>query len=121
MTTHWIIAIGSPKLPVMSGKAILTEVSSGTTEMPSPTSTSRSHGQATTGAAAAALPFTADGIASSRAAHGYRGAPHLHQSQVMRGNLLQRVSRILSYRRRPVSTWGGSRPLPSESGPSQRH
>src|SRR5258708_35491907 len=67
MTTHWIIAIGSPKLPVMSGKAMLTAVSSGTTEMPRPTSTSRSHGQATTGAAAA-LPFTAAGIASS----GYR-------------------------------------------------
>src|SRR3981081_416040 len=41
MTTHWIIAIGRPKLPVMSGKAMLTAVSSGTTEIPSPTSTSR--------------------------------------------------------------------------------
>src|SRR6266851_4046786 len=65
MTTHWIIGIGSPKLPVMSGKAILTAVSSGTTEMPSPTSISRSHGQATTGAAAAvAAPFTAGATGS---------------------------------------------------------
>src|SRR5205085_8211481 len=48
--------------------AILTAVSSGTTEMPSPTSTSRSHGEATAGGAAAA-PFTEVGIASSR----YRG------------------------------------------------
>src|SRR6266851_10426353 len=68
MTTHWIIGIGSPKLPVMSGKAILTAVSSGTTEIPSPTSTSRSHGEATAGAGAA-TPFTEVDIASSR----YRG------------------------------------------------
>src|SRR5579862_8961735 len=54
MTTHWIIAIGSAKLPVMSGKAILTEVSSGTTEMPSPTSTRRSRGRAVAGNPAAA-------------------------------------------------------------------
>src|SRR6266851_5962033 len=68
MTTHWIIGIGSPKLRVMSGNAILTAVSSGTTEMPSPTSISRSHGHATAGAGAA-TPFTDAGIASSR----YRG------------------------------------------------
>src|SRR5215831_215755 len=41
MMTHWIIASGRPKLPVMSGKAMLTAVSSGTTEMPSPTMTRR--------------------------------------------------------------------------------
>src|SRR5579883_2024321 len=38
MTTHWIIAIGRPKLAVMSGKAILTAVSSATTEVPRPIS-----------------------------------------------------------------------------------
>src|SRR5437870_5235106 len=50
MTTHWIIAIGRPKLPVMSGNAMLTAVSSGTTEMPRPISTSRSRGHTTGGA-----------------------------------------------------------------------
>src|SRR5487761_1878623 len=40
MTTHWIIAIGRPKPWVMAGKAMLTEVSSGTTEVPRPSSTS---------------------------------------------------------------------------------
>ncbi len=38
--THWIIEIGRPKLPVMSGKAMLTELSRGTTDTPSPISTS---------------------------------------------------------------------------------
>src|SRR5579885_2827345 len=41
MTTHWIIAIGSPKLRVMAGKPILTAVSSGTTDIPSPIITRR--------------------------------------------------------------------------------
>src|SRR2546428_127115 len=52
-----IIGIGRPKLPVMSGKAMLTAVSSGTTEMPSPTSTRRkpSRNLAEPGAA---TPFT---------------------------------------------------------------
>src|SRR6266446_3282237 len=57
MTTHWIIGIGRPKLPVMSGKAMLTAVSSGTTEMPSPTSTSRSQSRSLA-QAGAATPFT---------------------------------------------------------------
>src|SRR6266446_3309375 len=57
MMTHWIIGIGRPKLPVMSGKAMLTAVSSGTTEMPSPTSTSRSHSR-NLADAGAATPFT---------------------------------------------------------------
>ena len=39
--THWIIAIGRPKLPVMSGKAMLTALSSGTTDTPNPMSASR--------------------------------------------------------------------------------
>src|SRR5208282_3004607 len=43
MTTHWIISIGRPKLPVMLGKAMLTALSRGTTDVPSPISTSRSH------------------------------------------------------------------------------
>ena len=43
MTTHWIISSGRPKLPVMSGKAMLTALSSGTTEVPKPTRTSLSH------------------------------------------------------------------------------
>src|SRR6516164_9482663 len=43
MTTHWIISIGRPKLPVISGKAILTALSRGTTDVPRPISTSRSH------------------------------------------------------------------------------
>src|SRR6185437_11801439 len=38
MMTHWIIAIGKPKLPVMSGNAMLTELSSGTTDTPNPIS-----------------------------------------------------------------------------------
>jgi hypothetical protein len=41
MMTHWIIEIGRPKLPVMSGKAMLTALSSGTTETPNPIKTSR--------------------------------------------------------------------------------
>jgi len=57
MTTHWIIGIGSPKLPVMSGKAMLTAVSSGTTEMPSPINASRARSRIVTGAATAP-PFT---------------------------------------------------------------
>src|SRR6516225_9246408 len=43
MTTHWIISIGRPKLPVISGKAIFTALSRGTTDVPRPISTSRSH------------------------------------------------------------------------------
>src|SRR5215467_5433794 len=39
MTTHWIISIGRPKPSVISGKAMLTAVSSGTTDVPRPTST----------------------------------------------------------------------------------
>ena len=54
MTTHWIIAIGRPKLPVMSGNAMLTAVSSGTTEMPSPIRTSRTSGSRVTGAVVSA-------------------------------------------------------------------
>ena len=42
MTTHWIISIGKPKLPVMLGKAMLTALSSGTTDVPRPISASRS-------------------------------------------------------------------------------
>ena len=42
MTTHWIISIGGPNLAVMSGKAMLTALSSGTTDVPRPISTSRS-------------------------------------------------------------------------------
>src|SRR5947209_11453402 len=57
MITHWIIGIGRPKLPVMSGKAMLTAVSSGTTEMPSPTSTSRSPSR-NLAKAGTATPFT---------------------------------------------------------------
>src|SRR5204862_1100063 len=41
MTTHCIISTGSPKLPVISGNAMLTAVSSGTTDVPRPTRTSR--------------------------------------------------------------------------------
>jgi hypothetical protein len=41
MTTHWIIWIGKPKLPVISGKAMFTAVSSGTTDVPRPTNTTR--------------------------------------------------------------------------------
>src|ERR1043165_5423268 len=41
MMTHWIIASARPKLPVMSGNAILTAVSSGTTETPRPTISNR--------------------------------------------------------------------------------
>src|ERR1700756_486794 len=41
MTTHWIISIGRPKLAVMSGKAMLTALSSGTTEGPNPINASR--------------------------------------------------------------------------------
>src|SRR5437660_906089 len=55
--THWIIGIGRPKLPVMSGKAMLTAVSSGTTEMPNPSNTSRSPSR-NRAAAGAATPFT---------------------------------------------------------------
>ena len=42
MTTHWIVSIGRPKLPVMSGKAMLTALSSGTTDVPRPISATRS-------------------------------------------------------------------------------
>src|SRR5215831_4225168 len=41
MTTHCIIATGRPKLPVISGNAMLTAVSSGTTDVPTPTRTRR--------------------------------------------------------------------------------
>src|ERR1700741_4241481 len=43
MTTHWIISIGKPKLPVMLGNAMLTALSSGTTDVPTPISASRRH------------------------------------------------------------------------------
>src|SRR3954467_2916992 len=56
MTTHWIIGIGRPKLPVISGKAMLTAVSSGTTEIPSPISTRRSQSRRAEGGATTA-PF----------------------------------------------------------------
>ena len=36
MTTHWIASIGRAKLPVISGNAILTAVSSGTIDVPRP-------------------------------------------------------------------------------------
>src|ERR1041385_5978830 len=41
MMTHWIIASARPKLPVMSGNAILTAVSIRATETHSPTVSSR--------------------------------------------------------------------------------
>ena len=67
MTTHWIISIGRPKLRVMSGKAMLTALSSGTTEVPSPISASRSPCRAV-------IPGRAAAAVSAGASAGMRGA-----------------------------------------------
>jgi hypothetical protein len=60
MTTHWIISIGRPKLRVMSGNAMLTALSSGTTDVPNPISTSRSHCRAVILGRAATPVFAGD-------------------------------------------------------------
>ena len=70
MTTHWIISIGKPKLPVIAGKAMFTAVSSGTTDVPSPTSRMRNLCRAVI------LPQAERGLASRSASSFQYGKPN---------------------------------------------